>query len=662
MFYSHEILTDQRHGVATVWLASTIGLRSNARRITRKAIQEVNVRKACETIIQPGAPIALRLQGSLLFGVSRVYERQCEYVLADAEKIRAHLNAFHTASKRENLMLLDDPSFDLDLRLPTFYVLDDDGNLVDPIESQVSRKTSSQLSPFTGSGANSSVAGGSFLGGFDFPAPPSSRPRSSIDLPENMMLDMEAQLAMPEDKEDLVPALDDWGLEIDDDGNIVAVVDEPELPQLPKPRDNSSQALPDEPLQMLDNDQGLVLPSGNPTQGDSQVPRAQNGDEEAEERTDDQQPLEAHDSEIVVGPAPQRRNRRRPKLAPDQETKVSRQELKDWSTNYLDNIERARNKGRRANTVVEARKNAYTVIFGYGLGETGFPYGVPDIFTPLATTFAGDELAARIFGMSITDHDDDDPRGRRRTAVEALESEEEVGRRVRPRLSLEPQSNGQGQDVVMSDGAQILMSDTEMGRDAAGALPDLPSDVPWNRPSSHMPSSSIKGSRHPGSSRQVSASPSQGRGNRLPSDIERYSDQPTLGSDGVDPAYAAATLSDAALPFDDNLPLPAQDARTSQAVLEALDREGRNFLGYVQNMAHKLGEMRADGKHWISFDDLFNAEDQNRAVITRAFYHVLTLVTKDAIKVEQDGQDTVPFGEIRVGVDVPFSDVSEEAA
>ena len=57
----------------------------------------MNVQKACETILQPGAPIALRLQGSLLFGVSRVYSQQCAYVLTDAEKIQESMKAFYSS-------------------------------------------------------------------------------------------------------------------------------------------------------------------------------------------------------------------------------------------------------------------------------------------------------------------------------------------------------------------------------------------------------------------------------------------------------------------------------------------------------------------------------------------------------------------------------------
>ena len=83
---------------------STVGLRSAAKKISKKAIQEVDVEKACETILEPGAPIALRLQGNLLFGVSRVYSQQCTYVLSDAEKVQAHMRAFYNGMQYGNAL------------------------------------------------------------------------------------------------------------------------------------------------------------------------------------------------------------------------------------------------------------------------------------------------------------------------------------------------------------------------------------------------------------------------------------------------------------------------------------------------------------------------------------------------------------------------------
>lgn len=78
---------------ATVGKGATTG-KGLLRRLTRKAVFEVNVPKACETIIDPGAPLALRLQGSLLYGVSRVFAQQCGYVLSDAEKTQSDMMTF----------------------------------------------------------------------------------------------------------------------------------------------------------------------------------------------------------------------------------------------------------------------------------------------------------------------------------------------------------------------------------------------------------------------------------------------------------------------------------------------------------------------------------------------------------------------------------------
>ena len=55
----------------------------------------MNIPGACLTIIDPGAPIALRLQGNLLYGVSRVFSQQCAYMLGDTEKVQAHMQTFY---------------------------------------------------------------------------------------------------------------------------------------------------------------------------------------------------------------------------------------------------------------------------------------------------------------------------------------------------------------------------------------------------------------------------------------------------------------------------------------------------------------------------------------------------------------------------------------
>lgn len=79
------VLTSPEHGVATIWyvlqsitvfqdiewtdtprLVATLGPRSITRKLNKKAILDVDVPRACDVITNPEAPMALRLQGSLL--------------------------------------------------------------------------------------------------------------------------------------------------------------------------------------------------------------------------------------------------------------------------------------------------------------------------------------------------------------------------------------------------------------------------------------------------------------------------------------------------------------------------------------------------------------------------------------------------------------------
>ena len=104
MFYSHEseseatlridpplifgkVLTSREGGIATVWyikrrrgrlmnietdfhrLVATLGSKTNNRKVNRKSILEVDVKKTCDIITQPEAPMALRLQGNLLWAL-----------------------------------------------------------------------------------------------------------------------------------------------------------------------------------------------------------------------------------------------------------------------------------------------------------------------------------------------------------------------------------------------------------------------------------------------------------------------------------------------------------------------------------------------------------------------------------------------------------------
>ena len=47
-------------------LVATVGSKSQTKKLNRKTILDVNVPKTCDRIINPEAPMALRLQSSLL--------------------------------------------------------------------------------------------------------------------------------------------------------------------------------------------------------------------------------------------------------------------------------------------------------------------------------------------------------------------------------------------------------------------------------------------------------------------------------------------------------------------------------------------------------------------------------------------------------------------
>lgn len=100
--------TDARRQLLTlgnlIRLVATLGVQATNRKVNRKSIENVNVPQACDTIGQPpGAPIALRLQGNLLYGVSGVYLKKHNYLLDDTQKVWDNMKIFlrslqHSAS------------------------------------------------------------------------------------------------------------------------------------------------------------------------------------------------------------------------------------------------------------------------------------------------------------------------------------------------------------------------------------------------------------------------------------------------------------------------------------------------------------------------------------------------------------------------------------
>lgn len=597
-----------------------------------------------------------------------------------------------TAGRRKELILEDDPEFELRIDLPAFH-LDNDGNLVIPQDSQASRKTSSQLSPLERDSSLSS-SNRSRLASFDFSQASFGRENPLIQGPfpaGAMTPDKGDDVLMPFDNEEReLPAFDDWGIEIDADGNVVASVEEPQLPRLPRPEpEGGVPVMHQDDFIPFDAEGDVVMSGGVDTIASDRpfIPQQQQEPQQQEEEGSMED-----EANSAQAPVRARRQRRRAVFVPDNQTKVSRQELRLWSTNYLANVEQVSQR-RHGTTAAEARKNAFDLVFGRGIAGVGFPTGVPGLSHPLASQFAREGLQAHVLGVFIeqpSNRDREASRGRRRSALEAHELEDEdTQRRVRPRLSQE--ADDQDQHQLRQPGDGLLFADeadlppVEVGRRAASTIPeDIPSDVPWNRGSSQIPSSSVKGGGSRPPSRQVSASPLHGRsrhsttinplGPGLEHDVERFSDQPVFGSDdfgdggdgGFGLPHSARGFSEPILPVHDE---NTSAQPTSQVLRTALDREGYNFLSFIEDIAREKGyraQEEGDGitRQWVEFEQLFEPADQKRVVVAQAFYHVLSLATKNVIKITQDGQGgSEAFGSIRLGVDMPAvvrADIGEE--
>jgi meiotic recombination protein REC8, fungi type len=448
---------------------------------------------------------------------------------------------------------------------------------------------------------------------------------------------------MPFIEDDVLFPFEDIGLEVDADGNIVQVAQELELPHLLMPSASVQQQPGQAPIEesshhqsLLDDQEDIVM-----NLEDSILPMAASFSPR-------QQAAGAVKGEFEV-PSPPQRRRGRKVIAEDDATRISRDDFQSWSTNYLRNMAAA-HKPTLAVTAYKARQNAKHLVFGLGLASIGLPISIPGAAHPLADIFAGAALRRSILGPDA-DQEQEEQRGQRRSPSEAFGDEE--GRRVRPRLDDDGQEFGRAGD----DDQMILPGDDlpEVGREPASALSDRLSPAPWNRPPSATRGSSVHSKTGLGalpSTGRLGSSPLVGRGTSI-ADIVRLSDNATGDpeSDGFQPLFESSFLSsDHRAPFDN-----ISGTEASQAMRDALDREGKNFLLFVGGVAAERGishtpEDEKTNCRWVDFKDLFEHGDNTKATAARAFFHVLTLVTCGAMKVEQDEEDMQPFGNIRLGV------------
>ncbi|KAG9233376.1 hypothetical protein BJ875DRAFT_378746 [Amylocarpus encephaloides] len=719
---SHTILTSRKYGIATIWLAATLGSASTTRKLTKKAINDVDVPRACGTISEPDAPMALRLQSSLMYGVVKVYHQQYGYLLTDVRGAESGMRALMQISpsnaldsnagkaRPEQLVLADDPAFLPDIELPPLnWDILEPGN----IHGNSQGSTQSMFSIRERSGSVLSRS----LPNIDFPMSITysgsgrySLPRDdpfAIGSTEKKFVDGQAR----EHEDEPMMFHDDLNFEFDEDGNM-REVDTAEvaarragsvMPQsrLGRDSDASGRVRDDHlganeyALPLMNDDfgnmgyqgDGLVLP-------DAEAFPDNNGFVMSGGLQGRDKPLHAGVPDLVYSSdkrsseepssvsveAAQRRKKPRAKmLALDADASHRNNDLIRWRDEYLDNMALATQIKNNHQATLHAKKNAFHFVFGTGIMGVGEGVGLAKVPSSLEM-FYGDSLKATILGIELPSL----VRATKRSHEE-VDGEKPLFSPKRPRHGDEEEiGRGFEEDVAVNfeeDAPLDRRGSVEIGREAGSALADYPSSalMPWNVSASLNSHQRGLSSRGPGSDRRrATASPLMGRGSALPGELEKFS---LMQEDDNDIMYGrdddfqsvdafpqgAGFRSSSQAPHQANNDFelfgPAADVDTqtagqSQWVRQALDRESNNFFKFVKNtieenaddeMSRDLEEGRASAT-FVTFGVMFN-EKNSAVVAAQAFYHILTLATKNRVWVDQlDALEGELGGEIRVGI------------
>ncbi|OJJ43030.1 hypothetical protein ASPZODRAFT_75006 [Penicilliopsis zonata CBS 506.65] len=671
MFYSHEILTSPEHGVATVWLVATLGSKSIARRLNRKKILDVNVPKACNVIMDPAAPMALRLQGNLLYGVSRVYNQQCGYTLTDAQAIHEKMKTLFktlpnggldlTAGKPrpEQLILPYDPSFLPDVSLPGLN-LDFSSACKITSESQQSSvlytnsSLASQETPTREMQLQLEITSDDLLGNVAGLAPGSEISHSAHRLGSRGQ-----ELTLPFGMEEGVLFHPDF--EFDENGDIVELGSK-----------NHIDAADEDPSEV----KVRQMQEGRPTPFEPEPMMIDDLD-----HPQPASPLQAGDAdsmEIVQDPIERQANMPRNKraikaLEPDEQIALRNTDLARWNNEYINNMATACKQKQQNKLPTQAKRNAEFWVFGQGIGSVGAALGSSNVTHPLKPYYSGEELIRALQPNRVD-------RKRGHASTEDSDSGS-TSRRVRARGEHQQMS---GNGSAIQDDAMNLLPDVELGRHAPPALHDDSSMMPWNVTGSV--NSSRFGSAHIlhgltsvgacesaagpsggwlSGSRLTSASPLAGRGYGLDSrdrlsslDIPGHEldDLQGLGEfdlteylqNELESNFTAATNGSPRSPGQQREPLPS-----------VLDQESQNFLDYVTMQMAVLAELEEEeeeekgdtsdkgkapakdlrtvgSKQSVSFTAVLPPGETTRAVATHALMHVLALATKGVLVVQQE--------------------------
>jgi meiotic recombination protein REC8 len=384
-------------------------------------------------------------------------------------------------------------------------------------------------------------------------------------------------------------------------------------------------------------------------------------------------------------------------------------DLISWDKGYLQSMDAKILVKKHRDIVKNSKKVAFQFVYGAGLNDVGIGIGSEQLPNPLAM-FSGAALLENITSSSVTALKGDN-RGTKRPAASSAGEQSSSRKRPAPDIAGEV-SRGLGitdhdffhlNDDFGDQGDQSI----EVGRDAPSPLADYPSSVmPWNRSESRLshqqgqPSSRLGSVVGTGVARRLtSASPLLGRGSSLPHDFSGDRDEMVIygrsdtlaspsqhdhGAGGVEGVGGGVDPQAFEL-FGPVAAVDTQTAEDSQWIRSVLDRESENFFEYVKNsidekfgpdeidelgndfdidvglssQTQRKSQGRARGKEVgvrraVGFEEIFIPEQSSCIVAAQAFFHILTLTTKQLIWVKQDNgvgkADIEPFGEIWVGV------------
>ncbi|KPI37680.1 Meiotic recombination protein rec8 [Cyphellophora attinorum] len=519
-------------------LVATLGAKSNLKKVTRKAILDVDIPRACNTITDPETPLALRLQASLLYGISRVHSQQCNYVLTDTQSFRDKMRGIAqvmqdleidpevSRTRPEQLNLAEDSGFipELDLMF--------DLSAFDFPSTEVSSRGSSVLSPFSRPSSQSSVhleedgdlgldipsldTPGDFGGtGFGLGVESSAGTRSVARSAALQPYEEEGIIAEPEfeiaEDGSLVAATKTRSEDVHTPGGSGVAVGEPDFAAqggsdhgLGIDADEIARRVQDDDMIMFGDDDEMRLPTAEPFPA---VPRTDNV--QPADLPPPTSPVQASTAGTSSAAAPQQRVRPQKQVKADHRTELQNKDLGDWSNDYLDNMKELAKAKEQHRSTLQGKRNAAFWVLGQGVGGVQANFGVDREPHPLAI-FSGQTLLDALMGPQTQRSPTGSKRARsqspgaadgRRVRARSEEDADEVARR----LDDDQVMLGLDDEGIMVQGDEQNL-ESEVGRRAGSSLPDPDSILPWNRSASasrHGSARPFGGSGGPGISSSV---------------------------------------------------------------------------------------------------------------------------------------------------------------